>query len=86
MTEDQISKMNVSKMSRLILEGISPRLNRLRESRIIELKNHWRQGTYTETKMAAIAAQLVAYDDLEKSLESEIKQGERVAQEVFNGK
>lgn len=82
--EKDLAALNVGKKSQLVLDFLEPLFSeqeKMNKNRMLAL---YREGNYTESQLAGLAAELAAIDALRNKLKSQIKRGEKVAGEMNN--
>jgi hypothetical protein len=83
-TEDKLSSINRGKTSQIVLDNVAPAFDAQRDRLLIDLKNLYRTGQATESKLLAVASGLCTIDDIENRLKVTIRQGNRAAEELIN--
>ena len=84
MTKEEIhTSVNAGRRALLVLESIGPILGMQKDRLVNDLKNLYRSGSGTESKLLAVASGLCTIDDIESRLKAQIRQGESASEEVM---
>jgi hypothetical protein len=81
-SEKQVSALNIGKKSQMVLDYLEPLFAEQEQNSQRRMLSLYREGNYTESQLAGIAAELAALDTLRNKLKSQIKKGEKVAKEI----
>ena len=82
--QQTIGDLNRARTSWHLLQELGPILAQQKANIVADMKNVYKSGEATESKLLACVAGLVALDNLEGKLKSNINMGER-AREKLNG-
>lgn len=82
--EEKISSINRGKTSQITLDWVGPIFNEQRTKLLVDIKNLYRTGQATESKLLACASGLCTIDDIENRLKSLVRQGSRSAKELID--
>lgn len=80
--EKDIQAMNMGRKAGMVLESLGPLCDEQEQSIVNNMKNMYRDGSFSESKLVAMAAQLVALDDLKNRLGSKIRKADKISREI----
>lgn len=81
MNQEDLARINQGNTSKVILDRLSPRLEKQRVMIIDTMKGEYLSGQMTEARAFAHIASLIALDNLEMDMKQEVIAGERIAME-----
>lgn len=85
-TEEKVSILNQGRRASLMLNELSPLLVKQQEAVLARLKNMYRDGSFTETKLVSGIAELCTLEDIVNTLQQQIHQSESIQKELNNGR
>jgi len=82
MEAEKISEINRGRTAHVTLNWMNPIFDDQRKKLVSDLKNLYRSGDFSESKMVAVAAGLCTLDDIVSRLEQVIRTAEHAAKEI----
>lgn len=81
-TERRLSDAQTGKMAMLLMEHLTPLLDRMEAASLQRMKDRFRQGDTDQVQMLVNVAELCQLDDLRSSLKAQIHRGLNAQQEI----
>ena len=82
--ESRLDKIHKASRASLIYGSAKSILDNKHDDTLALLKGYYRSGDLDLAKMTGLIGQLVAYDEVLKTLERDIKSGEKISKEMHN--
>lgn len=83
-TEQQMTLISDARTARAVLQQAGPVFKLQHDDALARLKSMFRQGNYTESRLAAGIAELCAIDDIVERFNAKIEAGESTQKELHN--